>query len=87
MPVREHRDTLVAVVLDLTMPGMSGDETFRELRQLAPELPVLCCTGHGSEVGAKWLENKDHVGFIAKPFKLQKIREALTALSKPITQA
>ena len=37
------------VLLDLSMPGMSGPETRRRLRELAPELPVVFLTGYPLE--------------------------------------
>lgn len=36
------------VVTDLTMPGMNGLETFRELRRINPRLPVIIMTGQGT---------------------------------------
>ena len=43
--------TIDAVMLDLMMPGCSGEEVFRRIRERAPELPVLVMTGradHGA---------------------------------------
>ena len=34
------------VVLDLFMPGLSGDEVLRRLKVLYPDLPVILLTGH-----------------------------------------
>lgn len=40
------KNPLIAlVILDLMMPGQTGDETFRELRKTFPSLPVIVCTG------------------------------------------
>ena len=37
------------VVLDLTMPGMSGDEVFSELRRREPRLPVIITSGFSQD--------------------------------------
>src|SRR5215831_1147013 len=42
--VRETEVDLV--LLDLVMPGLSGVETFSELRAIRPGLPVIIATGH-----------------------------------------
>jgi CheY-like chemotaxis protein len=73
-------DVIAGAVLDLTMPGMSGEETFEALRKIRPELPVLCCSGYGDEVGARWLEGKSRVAFLAKPFAITELRRSLCEL-------
>ncbi|MEW6757783.1 MAG: response regulator [Acidobacteriota bacterium] len=34
------------VLLDLKMPGLQGIDTLREMKRLAPEVPVVILTGH-----------------------------------------
>ena len=43
--VRDHRDRIAGVALDLMLPGLSGEHLYRILRSLAPEIPVLFITG------------------------------------------
>src|SRR5262245_57783572 len=45
--VEESGDLIRAVVLDLTMPEMSGEETLQKLRAIQPELPVIIASGYG----------------------------------------
>lgn len=35
-------------VLDLMMPGLSGLETLKQIKNMNPSLPVILLTGHGS---------------------------------------
>ena len=54
------------VLLDLTMPNLSGEQTLRALRDLRPDIPVLMMSGYAEadvrqEVG-------DCSGFLQKPF-------------------
>ncbi len=37
------------VILDLRMPGLSGIEVLRRIRQQWPGLPVIMLSGHGSD--------------------------------------
>lgn len=57
-----------AVLLDLTMPGMNGEETFRELRKLRPNLPVLLMSGFNERESTVGFGVNDLAGFIPKPF-------------------
>ncbi|MBI1294952.1 response regulator [bacterium] len=37
------------VLIDISLPGMSGIEFSMSVRAIAPDLPVLLMTGHGDE--------------------------------------
>ncbi|HEX5660602.1 MAG TPA: ATP-binding protein [Polyangiales bacterium] len=59
----QHTSAVQLVVLDRSMPHMSGDELLPKLRALRPELPVIVLSGHPgteAEVGGPFAE-------IAKP--------------------
>jgi two-component system cell cycle sensor histidine kinase/response regulator CckA len=67
------------VLLDLSMPGMGGEEAFSQLRRLHPNAKVLVVSGHDqTEVMRKFGDAKI-AGFPQKPFTagglVQKIRE------------
>ena len=65
------------VVLDLTMPGMGGEETFRRLRQLRPDLRVILSTGYGEHDAIRHFVGQGLAGFLAKPYTLAKLRTVL----------
>jgi excisionase family DNA binding protein len=53
--VKKH--TVDVVLLDLSMPGLNGVDTFREIHALRPGLPVVIVTGYpDSDLMAKALE-------------------------------
>lgn len=58
-----------AVLLDMRMPGLGGDEVLRRLRHLAPDLPVIIVTGHGSIPGAVSAMQSGAFEYITKPFR------------------
>ena len=65
---REHADDITAVLLDLTMPGISSTETFRLLQQTNKDVPVILSSGY-SEGEALWrFGEKGLAGFLGKPF-------------------
>lgn len=63
------------VILDVTMPGMSGVETLARLRALRPQLPVLLATGNVDATVEAVIERDPHTRVIPKPFTLKEIRE------------
>ena len=63
-----HGDRFTAVLLDLTMPGMDGPSTLRELRQMKIDVPVLIMSGY-SEIDARTRFAEDpKLAFLPKPF-------------------
>ncbi len=57
-----------AVLLDLTMPGMSGVETFHAIKQLRPSMPVMLTSGYSEQQTSAKFGSGDIDGFIQKPF-------------------
>lgn len=56
------------LVLDVRMPGMSGLELQRKLRERAIDLPVIILTGHGNVQVAVQAMKAGAVEFVEKPF-------------------
>ncbi len=77
---RDLGDELDAVVLDVSMPGMNGEETFRALRDLRDDLPVVFCSGHGTVEGRALVRGRRQTTFVAKPFSPENMRQALSRL-------
>ena len=55
-----------AVLLDLAMPGFSGDEVLRALRDEWPELPVVVASGYKRDLAAERVG--EDVAFVKKPY-------------------
>jgi excisionase family DNA binding protein len=71
------RTDLDLVLLDLSMPGMSGADTFRELHTLRPELPVIIVTAYpDGELMAKALEIGPFT-MISKPVDIAQIQKTV----------
>lgn len=67
---------LDAVVVDLTMPGMSGGVLVQEIRHRRPRLPVIVCSGYERE--RKGMPAAE--GFLAKPFRIEALQGLLASL-------
>ena len=75
--VREHSETINLVLLDLTMPGLSGDETLRRLRLIRPDLPVIIMSGYSEAVTMQRCASLGVAGYLPKPFDLTALTEKL----------
>ena len=80
---REHRDEIDCVILDLTMPRMDGEETFRELRRLNAELQVILSSGYNEQEIIKRFVGKGLAGFIQKPYGYDKLKRVLGTARHP----
>lgn len=76
---RQHREQIDLVLLDLTMPHMDGEEAFRELRQINPEVRVVLCSGYTEQDVTARFAGKGLAGFIQKPYTLQDLSDRLRA--------
>jgi len=68
------------IILDLTMPHMDGEQCFRELRMLNPNVQVIMSSGFSELEVTQKFAGKGLAGFIPKPYKLSVLREAIMAL-------
>ncbi|MGB8167416.1 MAG: PAS domain S-box protein [Chthoniobacteraceae bacterium] len=65
------------VVLDLTMPHMDGEETFRAITELKPDARVLLMSGFNEQEAIARFTGKGLAGFLQKPFNFPALREKL----------
>ncbi len=77
--VRRHRESLVGVLLDLTMPNMDGETAFREIESLRPDLPIVLMSGFDKGDAVARFAGKGLAGFLQKPFTVDDLRKQLRA--------
>jgi len=71
-----------AVFTDLAMPGLSGWEVARAIKDRRPEVPVFMITGFGVEVSAQELEANGVDRVLPKPLKIQDVRSLLATVRR-----
>ena len=74
---KEHQDELDLVILDLTMPRLSGEEVFSQLRRLQPKVRVLLSSGYNEAETTNRFAGKGLAGFIQKPYTPSSLRRKL----------
>ena len=79
--IRTNAEAIDLVILDMIMPGMGGDQTFDQIREIQPALPVILSSGYSIDGQAAQIMRKGCNGFMQKPFNMpklsQKVREIL----------
>ena len=68
------------VLLDLTMPHLDGEETFRQMRQIRPGVRVILTSGFNQQEAVTRFTGKGLAGFIQKPFELTKLTAIVRAV-------
>ncbi len=77
---RKHADEIVAVLLDLTMPDMSGEEVLHELRRIRQDVRVILSSGyHAGEISERFGDDAP-ADFVHKPYRAATLLKALHRL-------
>ncbi|MDP1906487.1 MAG: response regulator, partial [Pseudomonadota bacterium] len=72
-----------AVCLDVNMPGISGLDTLKILREKYPEVRVVMITGDASMATVREAVSFGAVGYIIKPFNAGRVADTLRAAFRP----
>ncbi len=72
-----NKSSIACVLLDMAMPQLSGEETFREIRRVNPDVRVILMSGYNEDDIASRFADKKPAGFLHKPFTPQVLRSRL----------
>jgi len=78
----EEQDGIRLVMTDVVMPGMTGPELARAIRESHPHMALLFVTGYVGEAGEA--ESFKGAALLRKPFTLRTLAEALHAATSPL---
>jgi DNA-binding NtrC family response regulator len=70
---RLRRLEIQLVLLDLTMPEMDGEQTFRALREIDPAANVVITSGYDEESMNRGSFTKETAGFLPKPYTAKQL--------------
>lgn len=74
---QQHRDALVAVLLDLTVPGMDGEAVLAQVKRDRASLPVVLSSGADRDEVAERFAHCRVAGILQKPYRLEDLRSLL----------
>jgi PAS domain S-box-containing protein len=77
---QQHCNEIKAVLLDLTMPLMSGREVYQALRTLKSDVPIILCSGYMLEEAVLHFAQQELAGFVQKPFRATELLQVLSRL-------
>ncbi|HWR54259.1 MAG TPA: PAS domain S-box protein [Bryobacteraceae bacterium] len=69
----QNADTIALVILDLSMPGMSGREVLPKLLAINPRLDVIVSSGYAEADALRLFDGMPVAGFIQKPYTVQRL--------------
>lgn len=73
----ERADEIDLVLLDLSMPGISGDETLQRLRDINSSVPVILSSGYDKRDLRHRFSTRDLTGFIQKPYTAKRLSDSI----------
>ena len=72
------------VILDLRLPGLSGEEVLEQIKKIQPDLPVIILTGHGNEKERETCMRLKAHAFLNKPVDLVELVCIFDEIVKPV---
>ena len=77
---RENANRIHAILLDLSLPGMSGSETLMEIRKVSPNIPVIITTAYGRERVFAEVSEQSGVFYLQKPYGFDRLITTLLSV-------
>ena len=77
-----QRDAIGCVVLDLTMPGMDGQATFKALRTQRPDLPIIVASGLAVDQVVNQFGDTPPTSVIQKPYQIADLSAHIQGILK-----
>jgi two-component system cell cycle sensor histidine kinase/response regulator CckA len=66
--VKMHGSSIRAIVLDVVMPGMTGDEALLEILQMQPHIRVVVSSGYNQAEVSRQFTGLEVYSFLPKPY-------------------
>jgi PAS domain S-box-containing protein len=77
---RDHCEDVDLIILDMIMPGKCGEDTFKELKGIRPDIKILLSSGYSIEGKAQLIMSQGCDGFIQKPFNLNELSQKISEI-------
>jgi len=75
--LREQPSAIDAVILDMTMPRLSGEDTYRGLLEVRRDLPVIVASGYSEQDTIDRFGSPRPAAFLKKPYRMGELKLAI----------
>ncbi|WP_020587196.1 transporter substrate-binding domain-containing protein [Desulfobacter curvatus] len=65
------------IITDMTMPRINGLELCAAIKKIRPDIPIIICTGHSSQVDAAFSNSVDIAAVVTKPVTILEIAQTI----------
>ena len=65
------------VILDMTMPQMTGDKLAEEILAIRPGMPIILCSGYSEKIDEEIAEKAGIRAYVMKPIEMNEIANAV----------
>lgn len=80
LKIFSEKNDIKLVVLDMTMPYLNGEETYKELQKIKPGTKVLLSSGYSEREAIDKFAGKEIAGFLQKPYKSSALTDKIKEL-------
>lgn len=74
---KEKKDSIDCILLDFSMPDLDGEETFRALQKISPDIPVILNSGFAEQEIVDRFYGAGYADVLHKPTPTEKIIAAI----------
>ena len=72
-------ESLILILSDINMPGMTGLEMLPKVKEIRPEVPVIMITAYGDADTKRKALERGATGLLTKPIDFSLLREEIDA--------
>jgi two-component system, cell cycle sensor histidine kinase and response regulator CckA len=74
---QQNADVISVILMDASMPNLSGGETFEAIKAIRPGAKAILCSGYSDEMGNEIVKTHGFVGFLKKPYSIRDLKHML----------
>ncbi len=77
---KENPDKFDIIVSDTTMPDLTGIQLVRSVREVAPDIPIILCTGYSRQIDEQVLSDLGIEYLLIKPYEVSELAVIMRTL-------